>query len=118
MPLCTKGDNCPYFTIGAGCSDAITWENSFSSQAFTASGKQYSLELVGFANSMNDKDLVNTFVSQERKISQAQLFTRVTELGSGETADVPEPTGLLGLGLLSTYAIARRRRHEINLIPV
>ncbi|MEM8863759.1 MAG: THxN family PEP-CTERM protein [Chloroflexota bacterium] len=101
---------CPYVTTGSGCSDAITWTNAIGSQSFSVDNQDYTLELVGFANSFNG-DLVDRFVSQEQGISETNLYARLVkpEPQTVVPQEIPEPASLLGLGLCGA-AIATRRR--------
>lgn len=105
------GGQCPYLTTGSGCSDAITWSNSIGSQAFSFDDQNYTLELVGFANSFGD-DLVDEFISQEQGVSATNLYARLVQLDSTPgPQDIPEPAGVVGLGVLGA-AIATRRRNS------
>ncbi|MEM9216087.1 MAG: THxN family PEP-CTERM protein [Cyanobacteria bacterium P01_F01_bin.150] len=100
---------CPYITTGSGCSDAITWTNSIGSQSFSVDNQDYTLELVGFANSFSG-DLVDRFVSQEQGISETNLYARLVNAPQPVVPqEIPEPASLLGLGLFGA-AIATRRR--------
>lgn len=105
------GGQCPYLTTGSGCSDAITWTNSLGSQAFSFDDQNYTLELVGFANSFGD-DLVDEFISQEQGVSATNLYARLVQLDSTPgPQDIPEPASVVGLGVLG-LAIATRRRNS------
>ena len=107
------GGQCPYLTTGNGCSDAITWTNSIGSQSFSVEGQDYTLELVGFADSFED-ELVDEFVSQEQRVSSTNLYARLVQLDTSPVPqDIPEPASVLGLGVLGA-AIATRRRKSSN----
>ena len=109
------GGQCPYLTTGSGCSDAITWTNSIGNQAFSVEGQDYTLELVGFADSFED-ELVDEFVSQEQRVSSTNLYARLVQLDPqpANVQDIPEPASLVGLGLLGA-AIATRRRNSSDV---
>ena len=95
---------CPYPSQTSSCSDAVTWQNTVSSNAFTAGGREYTLELLGFSNTPGGSP-INQFVSDEGSTNQTLLYGRVVE-----TAAVPEPTTMAGLGLASLGLSYARRR--------
>lgn len=108
------GGVCPYLTTGNGCSDAITWSNSIGNQSFSIDGLDYNLELVGFADSF-DGELVDKFVSQEQRVSETNLYARLVQIDTRPPVqDIPEPTSLLGLGVLGAAIAARRRTATVG----
>ena len=94
---------CPYSSLSASCPDAVSWQNTVSSNGFTIGDREYTLELLGFSNTPGGSP-INQFISEERSTNQTLLYGRVVE-----TAAVPEPTTLAGLGLAGLGLYARRR---------
>lgn len=95
---------CPYPSPSSSCPDAVSWQNTVSSNAFSAGGREYTLELLGFSNTPGGSP-INQFVSGERSTNQTLLYGRVVE-----TAAVPEPTTMAGLGLAGLGLSYARRR--------
>ncbi|MEO0538047.1 MAG: choice-of-anchor K domain-containing protein [Cyanobacteria bacterium P01_A01_bin.123] len=120
------GGVCPYETTGHGCSDKITWDFAMNSQnSFEYEGTQYTLELVGFsdnpdfefdANTLDNFAPTTQFISQERGTSQASIYARIVEMGdySDIPADVPEPTTMLGLGVIGAFFVKSRRKRNVQ----
>lgn len=118
------GGVCPYRTTGHGCSDKITWDFALNSQnSFEYEGTKYTLELVGFSddadfnfdgNTLDNFTPATQFISQERGTSQASIYARIVELGdySDVPTDVPEPTMMLGLGVMGAFFVKSRRKRE------
>ncbi|MEO0539264.1 MAG: choice-of-anchor K domain-containing protein [Cyanobacteria bacterium P01_A01_bin.105] len=105
---------CPYETEpGKGCSDQITWEFALEeTQTFTKDGDEYTLELVGFSpEAMDAANITNSFISQEDGTSEASLWAKIVKIEPPQES-VPEPTGLVGLGLLGAYVVKSRRRGQ------
>lgn len=94
---------CPYQSV-TPCADAVFWQNTSSSNSFTVSGVDYTLELLGFSNTSALLP-VNQFISEERSTNATTLFGRVVP-----AAGVPEPTTTTGL-LLAGLGLACARRH-------
>ncbi|NJM98004.1 MAG: PEP-CTERM sorting domain-containing protein [Phormidesmis sp. RL_2_1] len=112
-----NGKDCPYQTdAGKGCSDKITWDFAIDQKnSFTYNNEKYSLELVGFAQSLANQNLVNDFISQEYTDNSASLFARLVKIDT--TQDIPEPTSLLGLaGLGLFFAHSRKKKSEESVI--
>ena len=114
------GGVCPYQTIGAGCSDKITWDFALNAEnSFEYEGEEYTLELVGFNDTADfDAGAVTDFISQEHGTSEAHMFARLVKLGdyTDETEQVPEPGMLLGLGAAAAGLFAKARRQQDNKV--
>lgn len=107
-PDANPGGVCPYFSTENGCSDRITWSNQFSDNTFTVGRNSYQLNLVGFSETMDLSTITEQFISQEGMSSDAHIFARIDQVDN-PAQDVPEPTAMLGFGLMG-WAIARSRR--------
>ena len=104
---------CPYETdAGKGCSDEITWDWVIDeSSSFMYEDEEYTLELIGFADSMTSPNIVNSFISQENGDNSASIFARLVKVDN--TQDIPEPASLLGLaGLVFYFARSRRGQSD------
>jgi hypothetical protein len=88
------------------CADRISFPNLVSTNSFTVGDTSYSLELLGFRNTVGGA-LVNQFISDEGRTNQTALFGRVVET----TAAVPEPMTIAGLALAGA-GLARVRRRQ------
>ena len=106
-----SADVCEYQTdAGKGCSDKITWDWSIDeSSSFMHEGKEYTLELVGFAEQVAASNIVNEFISQENGNNSAGLFARLVAIDNGQ--DIPEPASLLGIAGLGLF-VARSRKQR------
>ena len=89
------------------CADKISFPNAIPNQSFNILGTNYTLELLGFSNSLGGT-LVRDFISQEGGANSAYLYGRITE----DRRNVPEPTtviSLLSLGVLGATALKRKK---------
>lgn len=116
-----NGADCAYQTdAGLGCSDKITWDFiTDQDNSFTHEGEEYSLELVGFADSLANRNLTTNFVSQEEANNSANLYARLIKLGTDSPntpQDIPEPTALLGLAGLGAYFTRSRKKRAESLL--
>lgn len=111
-----NGASCAYQTeAGLGCSDKITWDFALDqSNSFTHEGEEYSLELVGFAESMSNPSIVTNFISQEERDNSASIFARLVKVDT--TRDIPEPASLLGLAGLGMYFAKSRKKSSETLL--
>ncbi len=83
--------------------------SSFGDRSFSFDGMDYTLELTGFSQD-GGATTVDEFRVLEDATTTAAVFGKITK---APVQDVPEPTILGGLGLLSLYLIKRRRdQHE------
>ncbi|MEM8604032.1 MAG: THxN family PEP-CTERM protein [Cyanobacteria bacterium P01_H01_bin.121] len=102
---------CVYETdTGNPCADRIYWDGLISNQSLSISGKDYSLEVVGFKQGQHG-DIVEDFISQEGGTSSAWIYAQLFEHESPEGPSVPEPTavvGLLGAGALTKLRKAKK----------
>ena len=111
---------CPYQTDdGKGCSDKITWDFALDETSnFEYDGGLYTLELVGFGESIDDSDdMITDFISQESGTSTANLWARIVQVatspeGEFDTKKVPEPGSLLGLAAVAAGVASRRRKSK------
>ena len=108
---------CPYTTdAGKGCSDSITWEESIvSSNTFSFKGEEYILELAGFSSSPESETLLEHFISQEQGTSEAYIFAQIAKVDKSTEEDpekIPEPSAMVGVGLLGACFVSRRRNGE------
>ncbi|MEM6450603.1 MAG: choice-of-anchor K domain-containing protein [Cyanobacteria bacterium P01_D01_bin.105] len=112
-----NGAACAYATeAGLGCSDKINWDFALDqSNSFTHEGEEYSLELIGFADSMTNPSIVTNFISQEERNNSASIFARLVKMD--RTQDIPEPASLLGLAGLSIF-FARSRKKQAETLTV
>jgi hypothetical protein len=69
---------------------------------------EYTLKLLGFHDTPTGTP-VNEFISQEGDTSQTKLFAKITTPPSEK---VPEPTTMVGLGLLGLYIMGRRNQKQ------
>lgn len=108
-----NGADCAYYTeSGKGCSDKITWDFALDQESsFTYNNEEYSLELVGFAESLATQNLVSHFISQEKADNSASIFARLVKVDT--TKDIPEPASLLGLAGLGLF-VARSRKKSTD----
>jgi len=96
---------------GNPCSDKISFSNAVSSSNFMIDGTKYTLELLGFRDTPAGTP-VNAFISQEGSTNSATLFAKITTPPSEK---VPEPTAMVGLGLLGLYIMGRRnQKHKLH----
>jgi len=107
-----NGADCAYETeAGLGCSDKINWDFVLDqSNSFDYEGEEYSLELVGFADSMTNPSVVTNFISQEERNNSASIFARLVKVDT--TQDIPEPTSLLGLAGLGLFFVRSRKKQD------
>lgn len=112
-----NGADCDYYTeAGKGCSDKITWDFALDqNNSFTYNNEEYSLELVGFAESLAQQNLVSHFISQEDGDNSASIFARLVKVD--RTQDIPEPASILGLaGFGLFFARSRKKLVEDSAI--
>ncbi|MDY6782045.1 MAG: THxN family PEP-CTERM protein [Cyanobacteriota bacterium] len=89
------------------CADIISFPSVFPSETFEFMGKTFTLELVKFANSVNEPG-TNQFISPEGGTNSTMLFGKVT--GAKVTGvDVPEPGSILGLLFLGGLSASSLR---------
>ncbi|MFK8184016.1 MAG: choice-of-anchor K domain-containing protein [Phormidesmis sp.] len=102
---------CAYYTEeGNTCSDKVAWDWAIDeSNTFEHEGEEYTLELVGFADSFNSSNIVDSFISQEGGDNSASIFARLVTVD--RTQDIPEPASLFGLAGLGLY-FARSRKKQ------
>ena len=112
---------CPYQTDdGKGCSDKITWDFDIDEESsFDYNGSRYTLELVGFSDSIDDSDeMITDFISQESGTSSANLWARLVQVATSPEQEldtvkkVPEPGSLLGLAAIAAGVASRRRKSK------
>ena len=108
---------CPYATdAGKGCSDSITWDQKIaSSNTFNFEGEEYVLELAGFSSTPDSDMLLEQFISQEHGTSEAYIFAQIAKVGKPteeEPEKLPEPSAMVGIGLLGAYVVSRRRQQS------
>lgn len=89
--------------------DILTFTaNGLTSDTFNFSGVDYTLKLAGFSS-----DGGNTFVSQfnspEDSVADATLYAEIT---AAQNVPVPEPTTIVGLGLLGVYFAGSLRKNR------
>ncbi|MEQ8756051.1 MAG: THxN family PEP-CTERM protein [Coleofasciculus sp. G1-WW12-02] len=90
------------------CADIVTFPSAFPTETFNIGGVDYTLELLGFRDSVTG-DPVGEFVSAENGTNSATLFAKITTPPSEK---VPEPTAMVGLGLLGLYIMGRRNQKQ------
>jgi hypothetical protein len=90
------------------CPDRITFPSAYPSQSFVYGGTLYTLQLLGFANTLGDPYL-DYFDSEEGGDNSTLLFGTLTE---SPIPLIPEPTSLLllGGGLLGLAGIRRKKK--------
>lgn len=95
---------CPAFQQSATlCDDKISFASGLTSDSFSADGKEYTLQLLGFSRTDDGSNLISDFITEESKQNQAFLIGKITESRS-----VPEPTSILGLSILGVGLVTRR----------
>lgn len=94
---------CRYFST-VPCSDQISWTDTTSTNTFSVSGVDYTLQLLGFTNGLGSAP-INQFISQEGGTNQTFLYGKVVR-----SEAVPEPTTMAGLALAGGGLAALRRR--------
>lgn len=90
---------------GNPCSDKVSFSNTVSSSSFLIDGIEYNIELLGFGNTPTGTP-INELITQEGDTNQTKLFAKIT------TEQVPEPTAMVGLGLLGLYLLGRRNQKQ------
>lgn len=91
------------------CADIVTLPNAFPSETFNIDGVNYTLELLGFLDSTTGEP-VEQFVSPENGIPNSA--TLVAKITTPTSEKVPEPTAMVGLGLLGLYIMGRRNQKQ------
>ncbi|MEQ9369656.1 MAG: THxN family PEP-CTERM protein [Coleofasciculus chthonoplastes F3-SA18-01] len=100
-PACPVGD--------PPCADIVTFPDAFPTETFSIGGVEYTLKLLGFRDPVTGEP-VEKFVSPENgRPNSATLFAKITTPPSEK---VPEPTAMVGLGLLGLYLLGRRNQKQ------
>jgi hypothetical protein len=91
--------------------DYISVNKKFSDQSFIFDGLQYTLELTGFSQDGGQTN-VSQFRVLENQRTTAALFARIIRVRVPEK--IPEPTTIVGLGVLGIYFISRRSSLKVK----
>ncbi len=85
--------------------DFVVEKNRLSDRFFTLEGKKYTLEFAGFSQDGGQTFTKDLKALEKQQIS-AGLFAVVKEVPSEK---IPEPTMVIGLGLLGCYLLHRKK---------
>lgn len=96
------------------CPDIISLATSNSS-SFEVGNRDFTLELIGFADTP-DGNFIEDLFTPEDGSSSTMLFARLTETTTGTPGTTtPEPTATIGtLSLIGLYLASRRRKDREN----
>ncbi|GAA6619566.1 choice-of-anchor K domain-containing protein [Scytonema sp. NUACC26] len=87
--------------------DSVIVKNTFSDRSFSFGGDDYLLELIGFSQD-GGNTAVRKFRVYENQNITAGVYARMTRIAPPR--QVPEPTSLAGLSLISIYLLSRRNK--------
>lgn len=78
-----------------------------TNHSFNYQGIEYTLKLMGFSTD-GGKTILNEFNSPERSTAKASLYGKITF--APPPVSIPEPSGIVGLSVLSIYLLTRHRK--------
>ncbi|RIZ66974.1 MAG: PEP-CTERM sorting domain-containing protein [Methylococcales bacterium] len=116
---CANGapNNVPLSVNASGCADHVQTAFSGVSDTFFINGANYTLNILGFGYLDASNNLVKTqdFWTAEGAVNTATLYAEIvttTNPGGTGLTSVPEPSGLMLMGLgLAAFLGKRRKQH-------